>query len=444
MSSMLTPVLIVDGSKLFRELLADLMTQNGFQADQCADGGGALQLCAQRHFDLICIAYHLPDFSGEALCKKLREHANQRHSRIILFTSEDNETLLKAALLAGATDIYNKHEFQQFQTYIHRFAESQRRSVVGNVLLIEDSPSQAAWMAALLRSRGLCVDAFPDADQALLALNDNDYDVIVTDVVLTGKLTGLNQVRAIRRLPGDKGTIPIFAVTAYDDVSRRVELFHVGINDYMAKPVHPEEMLNRIGNLIELQQARRKLNQERNVLQDMALLDPLTKLYNRAALNQLLPKALINAYRERIPVGLAIMDVDFFKQINDSHGHRRGDQVLTEIGDWLLGIFRDGDMIFRWGGEEFVIFLNHCDLHDSQRLIAKQCRRLSERKFAQLDITASFGVSAIEDFDQEATLDKLLEIADQALYQAKKAGRNRMVAKRYANRNADVSLGAVI
>lgn len=442
MKSSLTQVLIVDGSKLFRELLADLMSRNGFEAEQCSDSASALQICAQRHFDLICIAYHLPDISGETLCKQLREMGNQRHSRIILFTSEDNETLLKAALLAGATDIYNKNEFQQFQTYIRRFADSQRRSVVGNVLLIEDSPSQAAWMSALLRSRGLSVDAFPDADQALLALADNDYDVIVTDVVLTGKLTGLNQVRAIRRLPGDKGSIPIFAVTAYDDVSRRVELFHVGINDYMAKPVHPEEMLNRISNLIELQQARRKLNQERIVLQDMALLDPLTKLYNRAALNQLLPKALAHAYRDRIPVGLAVMDVDFFKQINDSHGHPRGDQVLTEIGNWLLGIFREGDMIFRWGGEEFVIFLNHCDLHDAQRLITKQCRRLTERKFAHLDITASFGVSAIEDFNQEISLDKLLETADQALYHAKKAGRNRVVGQRCSSQNADVSVGA--
>lgn len=428
MPTMHTQVLVVDGSKLFRELLANLMFRNGLETVQCADGASALRSCRERHYDLICIAYHLADISGEDLCKLLREQANQRHSRVILFTSEDNDALLKGALLAGATDIYNKNEFQAFQTYIQRFAESQRRFIVGNVLLIEDSPSQAAWLSSLLASRGLSVDAFPDAEQALLAFHDDDYDIVVTDVVLAGKLTGLNQVRAIRRLSGEKGAVPIFAVTAYDDVSRRIELFNVGINDYMAKPVHPEEMINRIANLIELHQARKKLNQERMVLQEMALLDPLTKLYNRAALNQLLPKALANAYRDRVPVSLAVMDVDHFKPINDNHGHQHGDRVLQELGEWLPGIFRDGDMIFRWGGEEFVIFLNNCRLQQAQALIEKQCQRLSQRRFANLEITASFGISTGEQCSHEISLEKLLEYADQALYEAKAAGRNRVVA----------------
>lgn len=426
-------VLIVESTKLFRSLLADLMAKHGFISTLCSNGEEALKVCNETSFDMICIAYHLPDVSAETLCQGLRLNRNLNNTRIIIFTGEDNETLLKAALLAGATDIYNKNDLDQFQTYIQRFAESKRRTVVGKVLLIEDSPSQLAWMTTLLRSCGLNVDPFSDAESALQALVDYEYDVVVTDVVLTGKLTGLNQIRAIRRLQTGKGLIPIFALTAYDDASRRIELFHVGINDYMIKPVNPEELLNRVANLIELQVARRKLAQEQIVLQQMALMDPLTKLYNREAFNQLVPKAIAKAAQDNTPVSMALMDIDFFKQINDSYGHQRGDQVLQELGVWLPNIFRDGDLIFRWGGEEFVFLLSNCNFEQAEALLIKQCRRLGERKFANLLITASFGITSIADGQQAGVdLEKFIEVADQALYRAKNSGRNRVVAQRYS------------
>jgi two-component system, cell cycle response regulator len=398
-----------------------------FNIVSCSTGVEALAITRRNSFNLICIAYHLPDFSGEILCQQLRGNPLLKNTRIILFTAEDNAELLNGALLAGATDIYNKNDFAKFQTYIERFANLVNQNLVGNVLLVEDSSSQQHWIKAQLESAGLSVEAFYSAEEALEAFNHNQFDIVVTDMVLAGKMSGLNLVRTIRRLSSDKSLIPIFAITAHDEVSRRIELFQVGACDYMTKPLNPEEMLYRISNLIKARQAYNELASERKLLHEIAMLDPVTNLYNRNALNQLLPKTIANAKRDHIPISLAVMDIDLFKNINDTHGHPHGDRVLAEVGAWLRSSFREGDLIFRWGGEEFVILLNNCALDEAAVIIEKQRKRFAERRFANCEITASFGISSYQDFSQDIAYETWFEQSDQALYQAKTSGRNKVV-----------------
>lgn len=422
-----THILIIENSRLFTDLLATLMKSHGFETVCCSTGKEALEICKDHSFNLICVAYHLPDFSGDALCQALRSNQTLKNSRIILFTAEDNNTLLKDALLAGATDIYNKNEFEQFQIYIERYAQLVEPNLVGHALLIEDSLSQQQWLKAQLECSGLEVDAFLTAEEAMDAFMHAQYDIVITDMVLASKMSGLHLVRAIRRLPCEKGTVPIFAITAYDEISRRIELFQVGVSDYMPKPIHPEEMLYRISSLIKEHQAFHQLTSERKVLQEMALLDPLTHLYNRTAFNELLPKAIANAKREQIPVCLVVMDLDFFKRINDDYGHYQGDQVLKATANWLRNTFRKGDLVFRWGGEEFVIFLHKCSLEEAKELMEKQKERFVRRRMANYPITASFGISSYENFPAEISHETLFKQADRALYRAKKSGRNCVV-----------------
>lgn len=419
-------VLIVESSRVFRTLLSELMSSYGFDAVCCESGEQSLSACKSERFELICIAYHLSDMSGEVLCHYIRGIPLLKNVRIILFTAEDNEDILKAALLAGATDIYNKNQFSLFQKYIARFAEQCRQTMVANVMLVEDSHSQLVWLESLLMARGFYVDSFSDGESALRALEDNDYDCVVTDIVLAGKMTGLNLVRAIRRLPCEKSTTPIFAVTAYDDASRRIELFNIGANDYLAKPINPEELLFRVSNLIKATRTMKQLESEREVLREIALIDPVTQLYNRNAFNRLLPKTLDNAKRAQMPVSLAIMDIDHFKRINDEYGHTRGDQVLADLGCWLRDYFRQGDYVFRWGGEEFVVYLHQCDIDHACQVIEKARRYLKQRSFASINLTVSFGVAGSQAGDT-LSLEALFEQADNALYSAKAQGRDRVV-----------------
>lgn len=422
-----TSVLIIENSRLFKDLLVALMTSHGFKTVSCSTGKEAIEICKDQSFNLICVAYHLPDFSGDVLCQTLRNNQAQKNSRIILFTAEDDNERLKDALLAGATDTYNKNEFEQFQTYIDRYADLVKSNLVGRALLIEDSPSQQQWLKAQLECSGLEVDAYLTAEEAMHEFMLSHYDIVITDMVLASKMSGLHLVRAIRRLAGEKGTTPIFAITAYDEISRRIELFQVGVSDYMTKPINPEELLFRISNLIKTHQTYHELTSERKVLQEMALLDPLTHLYNRFALNQLLPKAIANAKREQTPVSLVVMDLDFFKRINDAYGHDQGDQVLIATANWLRNTFRKGDLVFRWGGEEFVIFLHKCNLEEAKELIEKQKVRFVRRQMANYSITASFGISSYENFQTEISHEALFKQADRALYKAKNSGRNCVV-----------------
>lgn len=420
-------VLIVENTKLFRELLTELMQSHHCDTVTCSSGAAAIETTKHRNFNLICIAYHLPDMTGDMLCQQLRSKSQLKNSRIILFTSEDNVELLKGALLAGATDIYNKSDFAQFQTYIERYANLVKTNLVGQALLIEDSPSQLKWLKMHLECTGLDVDTFFTAEDALDAFLENQYDIVITDMVLAGKMSGLNLVRNIRRLPSDKGLTPIFAITAYDEISRRIELFQVGVSDYMAKPLNPEELVFRVSNLIKQRQLYYELANERKVLQEMTLLDPLTSIYNRTALNQLLPKAIANAKREKTAVSLVLMDLDFFKRINDEFGHDQGDRVLIETSNWLRNAFRQGDLVFRWGGEEFVIFLNKCTLAEAKVLMEKQKMRFERHRVAGHAITASFGISSFEDFNAETDYGELFKQADKAVYKAKQSGRNCVV-----------------
>jgi len=419
-------VLAIDHSKLFRSLIESALTQHDFSTVFCSTGQEALHHLKTQQFDLVCAAYHLVDMTGEAFCEKLRKTLNYQNTRVILFTSEDNQELLKRALLAGATDIYSKDRFDLFETYLKRLASDALKSIIGQVLLIEDSPSQLLWVESLLLEYGLEVDSFSNAEDAIIAFNQKSYDLVISDIVLEGNMSGLSLVREIRRNPTEKGLIPIFAMSAYNDISRRIELYHVGINDYMPKPIIAEEFIYRVNNLIQNYRIVNQLSAEREHLQKLALLDPVTKLYNRNAFNKFAPKEIAQAERNQQAISLAVLDIDFFKKVNDTYGHKRGDNVLEDVGLWLTNTLRKGDMVFRWGGEEFVIILPHCNASNAREVLEKQRIRFNKRKYAGLSITISIGISSINDVTKQKDLKQLFSEADKAVYKAKELGRNRV------------------
>ncbi len=419
-------VLVVDNSRLFRSLLKELLDQFQFTTCFCSTAQEALEQTQNQTFDLICAAYHLSDMTGEQFCQQLRQQKNAENSRIILFTAEDNKDLLKNALLVGATDIYSKDQFDQFERYLKRLSNEACINIIAQVLLIEDSPSQLLWLKSILIEHGMDVDSFSNAEQAIDEFKQKDYDLVITDIVLEGSMSGLSMVREIRRMSSEKGLTPIFAMSAYNDISRRIELYHVGVNDYMTKPIIVEEFIYRVHNLIETQRMFNQLAMEQKQLQEIALLDPVTGLYNRNAFEQFASREIKNAITKKQAISLAILDLDYFKNVNDKYGHGTGDQVLADVGLWLRNTLRKGDMVFRWGGEEFVLLLIDCTPEDANKLLEKQRKRFNNRKYAGLSITASIGISGITNPENPKTTKQLFLEADKAVYAAKGAGRNRV------------------
>jgi len=159
-------------------------------------------------------------------------------------------------------------------------------------------------------------------------------------------------------------------------------------------------------------------------LREQTIRDPLTSLYNRRFLHDYLERELIRAKRERAPLALIMMDLDRFKQINDSAGHQAGDQVLVEVGALLKRHVRGSDIACRYGGEEFAVVLPKTTLESARRRSAEICSAIRRAPDRLLGATASLGVALCPTHATDA--EALLRAADRALYEAKRAGRNQV------------------
>jgi len=162
-------------------------------------------------------------------------------------------------------------------------------------------------------------------------------------------------------------------------------------------------------------------------LERLAKRDALTDLYNRRAFDEILKREFRKALHQKVPVCLAILDIDHFKQINDTYLHSTGDKVLEHLAEVLKGAVRKADQVARWGGEEFVLFLPHTTLTEASELCERVRKQVEKARFSDVDpnlrLTVSIGVAQASDVDTHSTL---LIKADKALYQAKDMGRNKV------------------
>lgn len=415
--------LIVDGNDGFRHKVRNLLESAGFDVADAASGNEGLEKSKQERFTLICCSYQLPDISGSDFCSQIRALPGYDFSLVLVLSEEDNSKTLKQALLAGATDIFNKNELIDLDIYLHRFAEREQRQLSGRVLFIEDSRVLQEIIIDLLTDMGLDVDAYTHGEEAWDAFQTSHYDLVITDIMLEGAMSGISLVRKIRRLQDENAGIPIIATSGFDNLSRKIELFHLGVNDYVAKPVVREELRQRVFNHITSYKNILELRSQQKSLYSLAMLDDLTQLFNRHALREFASKYFSEACRFRHPLSMALMDIDHFKQINEEEGYSTGDTVLAELGSWLKRFIRDGDLVARWSGEEFVLLLANCDEAAAIALMERLQKQLIQFKPAHIDVTVSIGIATM-DVGVKHNLNSLFKLADSAMYQAKMAGRN--------------------
>lgn len=243
-------VLIIDRVKLFKEMIAVTLAETHIEHVFSANGREALDTLNAEKFECICLALYLDDMDGFELAQKIRKLNSYKHTPIVLLTSKNNKEISKKAISSGITDVFSKDNINELVNFISRFIQVEK-PIKGRVLYIEDQKSQRDYVTAIFKERELEVDAFDNAEDALQAFLKNRYHLVVTDLVLAGEVSGVTLINKIRRLEGTKGDIPILAVTAFDDNSRRISLYHMGITDYVTKPIIKEELLARVRNLIK-------------------------------------------------------------------------------------------------------------------------------------------------------------------------------------------------
>ncbi len=415
--------LVIDNDVASRQAVSLLLEQAGFKVDACKTGHEGLLLAKRQRFSLICCSDNLTDITGSEFCSKARALAGYDYVSVIVLTVEDNPRTLKQALLAGATDIFSKQDITELEIYVQRLVEREVRQLSGRVLFIEDSQVLQEIIIDLLTDMGLDVDAYTHAEGAWEAFRTGQYDLIITDIMLEGAMSGITLVRKISRFQGEYGSIPIIATSGFDNASRKIELFHLGVNDYVAKPIVREELRQRVFNHIVSYQRMLELRSQQASLHSLAMLDELTQLFNRHALREFAGKYFSEAQRFKRPLSMAVMDIDHFKTINESFGYSTGDKVLGEFGVWLKRFVRDEDMIARWASEEFVFLLSNCEAATAVTLMERIQKRLEQFKPGNVAITVSVGVATVNDHEKYS-LNSLFELADRAMYRAKIAGRN--------------------
>lgn len=417
--------LVLESSKFWQQLLSDTLSGLNFYTDVFTDAAECLKALNNKRYDIILVSLHLRDMTGIEFCKRYCAE-DPNHPPIVLLTSNETDETVSEAIRAGATEVFFKSKVKNLTECLEGYArKSQHRGkLIARVLLAEDSAPVATFTRKCLTERGMDVEVFDTGEAAWEAYQQNHYDLVMVDVVLAGMMTGLNLVRLIRQMKDHhRARVPILAFSALTNQRRTVELLNAGASDYLPKPFIEEELSVRAGNLVMNYKLLDQVERQRRHLQRMALTDQLTGLYNRHCLMEFAPKYIGEARRHGYDLSLAVIDLDHFKQINDTYGHQAGDAVLAETAQLLKANTRNEDIVARFGGEEFVMLLSHCDSRQAQA----KCEDLREKIEClhpnNLEVTVSIGFTSMP-MDRNVEFAKLFYSADQGVYAAKLSGRN--------------------
>lgn len=281
------------------------------------------------------------------------------------------------------------------------------------IAVVEDDAPTREALVALLSDEGYDVLAFRDGRNALEALEDTTVDVVLSDVRMPGT-DGLGLVAALRERPATR-EVPILLVSALDDGGRRVTALDLGADDYIAKPVDPDELLARIR--VHMRHLERQRELERGCLVDEA-----TGVLNRRGVLQALGDELARSQRHGHSVAVLAIDLDDFKEINDCCGHAAGDAVLEDTARRIASAARRSDRVGRMGGDEFLVVLADCDADTLDEIVERIrvaiAAPISLPEGSRIELGASIGAARMRPDDTER---QLVDRADRRMYADKRA-----------------------
>lgn len=297
------------------------------------------------------------------------------------------------------------------------------------VMIADDSFVVRCVVQDGLEAEGYQVVQAEDGTAALEQCRLSPPDVILLDIIMPG-LDGY-QVLAELKADPELSHIPVVFLTGQTDMADVVAGLRAGAHDYLKKPFAPEELLARVGVAIHVKQLQDQLRERNAALDHVSRTDALTGLYNRRHLDEELTIRHAHARRHEEPLSLLLLDIDFFKHVNDTYGHLVGDVVLRGFADRLRTQLRTDDIAGRWGGEEFLVILPHTDLAGALELAERVRATIAVTPFtadkAEIAVTVSGGCCG----GPGESMEELLRRVDTGLYQAKASGRNQMAAAQH-------------
>ena len=409
-------ILIVEDNKALAKLIAKKMEDKVEMDIDIAHSLAEAQafLTNPKEYFIALLDLNLPDApNGEVV-----DYVISKGLPSIVLTGSMDEVTRESFIHKDIVDYVYKGNMDDIN-YIFRIINRLSKNRQYKVMVVEDSAPFRSALKKILTSLQFQVFTAAHGEEAMNYFTDNpDIKLALCDYRMPVK-DGLEVLKEIRAI-GDKNQIGVLMMTSPSENVNGAIFLKNGANDFIAKPFVKEELICRVNNTIE---AMENINQ----IADFANKDFLTGVYNRRYFYENMNEYVAYAEEHMEPYVVAMLDIDHFKKINDTHGHNSGDKVLKTLAKKLIDETKGDDLIARFGGEEFCIILKDISNEDAVKFFVNLRANIAnckvQLKKEQISFTVSIGVAFSR---SDYRLDELLELADEALYRAKENGRNRV------------------
>ncbi|MFZ5930536.1 MAG: PleD family two-component system response regulator [Pseudomonadota bacterium] len=447
-------VLVVDDVPANVKLLEAKLSAEYYEVITAVNGQQAIEVAEAEMPDIILLDVMMPVMDGFTACRKLKENSRLRHIPVIMITALDQPSDRVQGLLAGADDfiskpIRNNPLFPRVRSLIRlKMMTDELRArditgqnlglmdlpnwedggdIKGRILIVDDQARSSARISGALNEGGHNAQVVDDSAEALRLAKGGAFDLIIVSLSMRN-YDGLRLCSQFRTAEETR-TVPLLIIVEDPEDSRLARGLDMGINDYLVRPIESNELFARVRTQLRWHRYEEKLRHNLHLSLQMAVTDALTGLYNRRYMETHLQILTQRAKQEDRPISLLMIDIDFFKNINDAHGHDAGDKILKQFSAGISRNIRGIDLACRFGGEEFVVIMPETDMAIAS-LVAERIRQYTETFSFDVGaenpvaMTASIGVTSL--IGNGDTPETILKRADDALYRAKNDGRNRV------------------
>lgn len=446
-------ILVVDDIPANVKLLEARLLAEYFDVLTAANGYECLDICSKVPVDVILLDIMMPGMDGFEVCERLKSNPKTAHVPVVMVTALDQPADRVRGLRAGADDFLTKPvndmqllarvkslvRLKMLSDELRLRAEtartigmdptSPRDDEPASILLVDGRANSQERIAKALKPIA-DVNSMNDPQAAIFEAAEGSYDLIIVNSNFDDydPLRLCSQLRSLER----SRFLPVLLVVDQGGENMVVRALELGVNDYILRPVDPNELVVRCLTQIRRKRFNDRLRESVNQTIELAVTDPLTGLNNRRYLDKHLKMLFDRAAARGRPLSVCITDIDRFKSVNDTYGHEAGDEVLKEFAARVRSTVRGADLACRFGGEEFVVVMPDT-APETAAAVAERLRHVVEsqpfhlrQSGNALSVTASMGIACSIHGAQSA--EDLVRQADRALYEAKHAGRNRVVA----------------